>query len=256
MIDSFSQFYYGTNVDRNSRFLNFDEGSGELSAEIPVTSYTLSELATAVQSALNSAGVDTYTVTVDRASRTFTISSDGTFSLLVSSGSQVGQSIFSLIGFTGADRATAASHTGDSSSGSVYKPQFKLQSYVDKDIFQQGVSTVVNKTTEGAVETVTFGTERFYEMDIKFITDLPMDGKVIRNNPQGLADAIAFMQDISEKNRFEFMPDENDADTFSKVILESAPGFSQGTGFKLRELFNQNLRDIYETGILKMRVVV
>lgn len=256
MIDSFSTFYYGHTIARDNRFLNFSEGGGELSVELSPSTYTLTELLSAVQSGLNGSGANTYTLSVDRATRLVTISADATFELLVNTGSQSGQSVFELLGFTGADLTGSTSYVGNNPSGSQYSPQFKLQSYVDKTISEQGISTVINKTSEGNVEIVTFGRENFYEMDIKFITDLPMDGRVIKNNPSGLQDAIDFMSDIIGKTRFEFMPDIDDPDTYSKCILESTPGYSDGTGFKLRELFNQNLRDIYETGIIKLRVVL
>jgi hypothetical protein len=38
-------------------------------------------------------------------------------------------------------------------------------------------------------------------------------------------------------------------------LLESSPDYSDGTGYKLKELFDKNLPDIYETGILKLRIV-
>lgn len=255
MIDTFSKFYYGHTITRNNRFINIDEGSGEISVELNPGSYTLSEFVTALAAALNSFGSLDYTVTVNRATRVLTINGSANFELLVATGSQSGSSAFGLMGFTGADRTGDDSYSGNLGSGSVYLPQFKLQSYVAPDIFEQSVSVVINKTAEGSVEVVSFGRENFIEMDVKFITNLEMDGFVIKNNPQGLQSAIDFMKDITQKRRFEFMPSVDDSDNFYKVILESTPSNSDGTGFKLKELWDQNLRDIYETGILKMRVV-
>jgi len=255
MIDTFSKFYYGHNITRDNRFINIDEGAGEIAVELATGSYTLSEFASQVQTALNSFGTLSYSVSVDRSSRVITITADASFDLLVSTGTQVGQSAHSLMGFTGADRTGLLTYAGNAASGFEYKPQFKLQSYVPSENYEQGVSTVINKTADGAVEVVTFGRENFFEMEIKFITNLRMDGYVIKNNPNGLANAISFMQDITNKRRFEFMPDISDADSYYKVILESSAGFSDGTGFKLKELYDQSLKDIYETGILTMRVV-
>ena len=254
-IDTFSKFYYGHTVDRDNRFINFDEGGGELSAEIAVNSYTLSEFIVAIQTALNGVGTLNYVVTVDRSTRLITIAGDSNFTLLAGTGSQIGQSVFSLMGFSANDLSGNSSYTGDSGSGFEYRPQFRLHNYVDSSTFEQGINTVINKTSEGDVEIVTFGRENFFEMDIKYITNNQGDNKVILNNPTGLADAISFMQDITQKRRFEFMKDVDDPDTFSKVILESTPGFSQGTGFKLKERFQDNLRDYYDTGLLKLRVV-
>lgn len=254
-IDTFSVFYYGHNIDRNNRFLNIDEGGGEISVEIAVGSYTLSEFAAAVQSSLNSAGSNEYTVTVDRTSRRLTVAADAAFDLLVSSGSQLGQSAWSLLGFSGADRTGLLSYEGNLASGFEYRPQFKLQDYVDSEINSQGISTVINKTSEGAIEVVSFGREQFFEMNIRYITNLPQDGKVIRNNPNGVLDAVSFMEDATRKRRMEFMKDVDDRNTFAKVILESTPDSREGIGYKLRERISDSLRDYYDTGLLTFRVV-
>ncbi len=147
------------------------------------------------------------------------------------------------------------SYTGNLRSGSVYRPQFQLQSYVPPDNFQESVSPVINESGDGRVEVVRFGTKNKIEMDIKFITNLPMDGLTIRNNPSGLSDALAFINYITQKKKFEFVPDVDSADDFHKVILENTPGFSDGTGFKLKELFFEGLPDIYETGVITLRVI-
>ena len=255
MIDTFSKFYYGHNITRNNRFLNFDEGGGELTAELAPSSYTLTEFLVAVQSALNSVGTLNYVVSVDRASRLISISGDANFSLLAGTGSQIGQGVWSLLGFSSTDRTGAAAYTGDLASGSEYRPQYKLQDYVDSSIFEQSVSEVINKTTEGNIEVVSFGRENFFEMNILYITNNPGFGIHHLTNPTGLEDAIDFLQDITNKRRFEFMPDVAQSDSFSKVILESTPSSSNGVGFKLRERFTEGLRDYYDTGLLKLRVV-
>jgi len=55
-------FYYSESVDVNNFYLNFDEGGGELTATIETGSYTFTELAEAVEAALNSASVNAYSV--------------------------------------------------------------------------------------------------------------------------------------------------------------------------------------------------
>ena len=255
MIRTFSKFYYGFQVTQDERFISIDEGSGEILIEVSIGDYDSSELATAIQTALNANGTNTYVVSFDRSTRRYTISCDATFDLLIASSSALGQSIYGVIGFTGADLTGLTTYTGDSDAGSEYQPQFQLQDYVPSDIFKRSASSTVNKTAKGTVEVVRFGIEKFIELNIKYITDIPMDGKVVKNNPNGLSDAIAFFDNITEKVKFEFMPDENDVNTFQTVLLESYPGFNDGTGYKLRELFAQNLPDYYETGLMRLRVI-
>ena len=256
MIKTFSSFYFGFNITANNQFLNFSEGGPELTAKIRIDDYTLTEIASEIENQLNNIGALTYTVSVNRSTRVITISASGTFSLLTGTGSQDGSSIFDEIGFTqSVDLTGSSSYSGESPAGDIYEPQFKLQSFVDPDTSQASVDAVVLEATDGSVETLSFGNAKFIEADIKFITNLPMDGLVIKNNPNGLSDSIRFLEFITKKRKFEFNPDANNPSSFFKVILESTPGFRDGTGFKLRELFAQNLPDFYETGILTMRVV-
>lgn len=257
MIDTFSVFYFGHEITSTNQNIPFDETAGELNAVIDIKSYTLSEFVVAIETALNAAAVSrVFTISVDRDTRLITIAADGIFSLLISTGITAGSAAFNLMGFTGSSDLTgSASYTGDSPSGQIYEPQFKLQSFVDEEDFQQSVDASVNESTNGDIEIVRFGIRKFFDMDIKFITNTPMDGKVIKSNSTGLEDARAFLQEITKRNRFEFMKDIDDRATFNKVILEKIPGDKSATGYKLKELFNQNLPDIFETGILSLRVV-
>ena len=76
-----------------------------------------------------------------------------------------------------------------------------------------------------------------------------------RKNDTGLEDAIAFFKYITELNEFEFLPDESSPGDFYRVIVESMPGSSDGTGYKLKEKLSDNLRDVYETGTIRLRVI-
>lgn len=256
MIYTFSKFNYGLRADNLSRVINFTEGGPELTATIETGSYTLGEYVSAIASALNTAGALDYTVTLNRSTNVVTISAPSNFNLLLDTGSNVSSSFASLLGFTQTTDLTGTNtYTGASPAGYQYSPQFMLQSYVSPDTFQQSVDAVVNKTASGRVEVVRFGIENFIEMDIKFITNKLMDNILIKNNPTGVEDAIAFLSDITEKSRFEFVPDVSTPSVFEKVLLESTPQSQNGTGFKLKELFSQNLPDFYETGVIKLRVI-
>lgn len=255
MIKTWSKFIYGHTVTENNRYICIDEGSGELTAAILVGDYSLSEYAQAVEDALNEVGALSYLVSVDRDGNRLTISASANFDILIQSGTQTA-SAYTMMGFTGAlDLTGDDEYTGDGPSGSEYFPQFLLQSYVPPENWVESTDSTVNESADGRVEVIRFGTEQKMEMDIKFITDLVMDGAVIRNNPNGLSAALAFLNYIAQKKRFEFVPDVDDPDEFHKVILEMSPNNKNGTGFKLKELFKENLPDIYETGVITLRVV-
>lgn len=256
MIRTWSKFNYGFQIDTSNNSLNFSEGGPELTAVLESGDYTLGEFAEVVATALSAIGALDYTASINRNTNVITLSASGTFSILLATGSNIGISFAGLMGFSQVvDLTGAATYTGASTAGFQYYPQFLLQSYVPPEIFKQSADATVNKAASGRVEVIRFGVEQFIEMDIKFITDLPMDNVVIKNNPSGLQDAIDFLDDITQKAKFEFVPDVDTPGTFHEVILESFPGFQNGAGFKLKELFAQNLPDFYETGVIKLRVV-
>jgi hypothetical protein len=253
-LTTFSTFYFDYEVTRDNLYLNFAEGAGpELTAEIQVGSYTFSTLATAIKTALDIAGALTYTVIANRNDRTYTISSTSNFSLLVSTGTAT-DNIFSTIGFTGPDRTGASTYTG-LTAGKSYEPQFILQDHISSDNSRKAVEATVRKTTNGRIEVVKFGVEKFVQLNIKFANNLAQDGRVIKNNPQGIEDLQEFMQFLITKSPIEFMPDIDNKSTFEKLLLESTPSDRDGIGYELRELYDRNLPNYFETGILRFRVV-
>jgi hypothetical protein len=256
MINTYSKFYYINPVDDGNFYLNFNEGSGELTAEIETASYTPTDLAEAVEAALNDTGVNTYTVTFNRSDRTYTIASTVNFSLLTSTGSNVGSDIFSLLGFTGADRTGASTYTGNVAGAFEYEPQFKLQSFVDQEDLQKAVSASINKSASGSVEVVKFGTEKFFEFNLMFITDIDqgVDGP-IKTNLSGVSDVRQFLRFAIEKHEIEFIPDVSDVATFYKVLLESTDEDKNGTGYRLKELYAKGLPGYFESGKLVFRYV-
>jgi len=97
-ITTLSTFYYGHRVNSLNKYIDFDEGGPELTAEIPVNDYTAEEYRSAIQDALNSVGALTYTVSLNRVTRKITIAGTGTFTLRTLTGTQAGSSAFTVIG--------------------------------------------------------------------------------------------------------------------------------------------------------------
>lgn len=254
-LSTFSTFYYGFEVTADTRYLCFNEGGSEIIADVELGSYTPTELAVIIKTALDTAGALTYTVAFNRSTRSFTISSTSTFALLVSSGSATA-SVFSVIGFTGADRTGASSYAGGT-SGSEYKPQFILQDHIAIEDWQELVKPSVQTTANGKVEVVRFGIEKFMQCNIKFATNLNIaaDGINLKNNPTGVEDLRAFMQYLITKKPVEFMKDLADRNTFQTFILEKTDNDSKGTGYKLVELYSKNLPNFFETGKLVFRLI-
>lgn len=255
-ISTFSKFYFGTEVTLTTRKIDFNEGSGELTATLDLGVFSLTGLAAEISEKLNATGTDAYAVTFDRDTRVFTISSDGTFSLLIDTGTNSASGAYSVFGFTGSsDLSTAASHTGDSGAGSEYVTQFPPQDYVAEGFRKEKGDASVNVSASGEVEVISFGDVQFIEMNLMFITDLLMDCYVIRNNPSGVQDAIDFLTFAIKRGPIEFMPDKDTTATFVQCILDRTPEDGKATKFKLKEETARNLPNIYRTGKLEFRIV-
>lgn len=245
-------FYYGYSVTVNDIYINFDEGIGELTATVTAGNYSFTDMAAAVASALNEIGGQVYTVVANRVDRTFTISASSPFDLLFSSGSNSGLSVASVIGFTASDKTGASSYTSDTSAGNEFVPQFPLQDYVSLDDYQEFSQANINESASGKVEIFSIGTRKFLEFNIGPVTDNAVKG-LFTSDSGAVAKLRSFMQFLVTKSDIEFMPDQNDRDTFNTIILESSPTSSSGTGYKLRELYGRGLVGFFETGKLKFR---
>jgi hypothetical protein len=252
---TFSIFYYGHTITSDNFNLNFDEGGGELTAVLNIGEYSFTDFAAEIKRAMDAVGSLTYTVTANRVTQTITITSTAAFDLLITTGTQAGTSAFGLMGFTGPDLSGLSTYTGNTISGSAYEPQFILQDHIPTTSWQSTVDTSINKAADGNLEIVTFGTEKFLQCNIKYITDIPQDAVVIKSTSSGYANAVAFMQYITTRSPIEYMADINTRTTFQTVRLESTPDFSNGTGFKLKELYDKGLPGYFETGNLMFRLI-
>lgn len=249
-----SKFYYGYEINDNNFYLDFDEGSGELSAELDINSYTLTDIATEITNKMTAIGTQEYTVTVDRATRLYTISAPAAFTILGATGTNTGQSCLPVIGFDLVDTSSLTSHISNSAAGSEFKPQFYLQNYISPDDFKQASFSKINKSADGTIEAVSFDTEQFYEFDIELQTNIAQTGKhFLDNDPQGLENLRLFLDYATTKGEFEIMLDRDDPDTFDKVLLEKIAGSSTGTGYRINEV--RGLRKFYQSGKITLRKI-
>ncbi len=251
---TYSKFYYGYEIDETNYLLNFKEGAGaELTAELNSGKYTFTDFAAEIKRALDDVGALTYTVTANRTLRTITVAATNTFSLLAATGTNIDSGPFTLMGFPATDRTGASTYTGPSESGSEYIPQFYLQNYVGSADWRQASDASVNKTAAGVIEIVSFGEERFVQFQIRYINQVNQANGPIKYDSAALANARNFMRYIIQRAPFEFMPSIAAPSSFETLTLDSSPDSSSGTGYKLKELYDQNLPGYFETAILKFR---
>lgn len=255
-LGTFSKFYYGYQIDQTNNKIDFAEGGPQLTATLTSGIYTPTELAVEIKTQLDVAGAKTYTVTFSRTTRKFTIAADaGTYDILISTGTNALVSPYDLLGFTGASDLTGViTYTSDSVSGSEYRPQFWLQDYIAPTDWLEKADASINETSGGQVEVISFGDNYFTEFNMMFITDLPMDNRVIKNNPNGVANARSFLEFLVKRGPIEFMPDEAAVATFYKITLDATEASTKATGFKLKEETGRSLPNIYTSGRLTFRV--
>jgi len=255
-ISTFSKFYYGTQITLSKPSIDINEGAGELSGTLDLGIYSLTGLAAELQQLLNAIGLLTYSVNVNRDTRIFTITADGAFDLLINTGTNAASGAYSVFGFTGTvDLTGLLTYSGDSPAGSEYITQFPPQNYVAPGFRKEKADASVNQSASGKIEVISFGDVRFIEMDLMFITDLPMGSGVIRTNLNGTQDAIDFLTFATNRGAIEFMPDKDDSGTFNQVILDKTPEDGKATKFKLKEETGKNLPNIYKTGNLAFRIL-
>lgn len=256
MIQTHSMIYYGQSIDESNNSLDFDEGAGELQATLAIGDYTLTEFADAIASKLTSTGAFIYVASVDRDTRIITISATGSFAILPITGSRAATTGWLMAGFT-TDLLSDTSQVADTQCGSAFQTQFKLQDYLDTRDNSGAVDAVVNRAASGEIEVIRFGTQTFFQFNIKYATDITQSDSdcAIRTNNTGVEDLRSLMQYLITKSVVEFMPNEDDTSTFYKVLLESTADDTNGVSFKLNELFSNNLPGYYESGSLKLRVL-
>jgi len=258
MLNTYSAWTYGHSVNDDNRFINFDEGAGELSAEIDIGAYTLDAYVNAVSNALNDVGTQEYTVVVNRSTRKITVSALSAFDLLIASGTQIGADAYGMIGFTGGDLSGLTSYEGDSASGSYFEPQLWLQKFVD---FKDNVKTTsanINQSASGSVEIVSYGTVRFMECNIMFQTDIAQGkGSAIKSNPNGVDELRDFLTYGITKQPMEFIPDiKNPSMDITDCLLEKTKESSKGVDFKLKELYAKGYAFYFESGIITFRELI
>lgn len=253
MINTFSAFYYGHEIDETNLNLGFKESGSEIKATLNVGSYSLTDFALEVARAMNEAGSYTYSAAVNRSTRRITITATGSFQLLAATSAFLSTSCYSLLGFS-ADTSSATSHTAPSASGFAWYPQMKIQNYVAFEDQQSSVDGTIKKTANGTVESVTYGNEYIMDANFMFITDIPQSVDWLKTDSSGVLNAREFLKYATKKNDLEFVADIN-SNNFVKCLLDKTQESNDGLAFKLKEMYGRGLPGYYETGILKFRLI-
>lgn len=254
MIETKPLFYYGIEINENNSWIDFQEGAGPVkSVQLNLGNYVPSTFGVEVARAMTSVSTLEYIASVNRSSRLVTISTSSNFKFLQSTGPHSGDGAWNEISF-GGDTSLALSHTCINAVGDEWRPQFLPQDWVQFEHNVSSVDGVRKESTNGSVETVSYGLKQIMEMNVTFITNRYVDGP-FDNDKEGVEKALAFLNYAINSSDLEFMKDRSKPDEFDLCILESTPENQNGLAFKLKELYGRGLPGFYETGLLKFRKV-
>jgi len=252
ILKTFSAFYYGYRVTQDNAVMPINEGFGEIAVTLPTGSYTLTDFVNVLASTLNESGSLTYQASVNRLTRRITISASANFSILWASSLNSDISIREIAGFNLLDLTGQSGYEGQMPSGKAYFPQFKLQDFIDFNMQKRSNSPTVRTSASGAVEVVKYANNFFMNCTITLITNITGQG-AIKNNPNGVQDALDFMNFATDKNALEFIYDENNPSEFVACILESTSESRDGVDFTLQPLYSRGLTGYYELKGLQFR---
>lgn len=257
MINTHSSFLYGFDVNDDNRYLDVVVSSVAYQVVLDIGSYTADEFISEVQNKLNELQTSViFTVSLNRSTRIVTISGDGVFDLLVDSGVNAANGAYALLGVpTGSDFLAQTNIVGTSAVGTLYKTQFKLQDFVDKEDNRMARFQTVSKSASGNTTLVKFGNDEMFEFSFKYLTDKLFASGPIRSQINALSNVRSLMRHMVEKKPVEFMPDENSPNTFYKCILDATSASSDGTGYKIEEQYGRGMVGYYEINGVKLRVL-
>lgn len=240
----YSAFNYGHTFTNSNRYINFVDGVTEKVALIPTKSYTLGQMANVIASAMNAVGEQEYIVTLDRATRSFTISAPANFQLLVDSGTNAGQSAYPLLGFTGADLTGTNSYTGGA-SGDQYITQTPLRNFSDFEKNKAKLDAVVRKTPTNVREAISYGTEKKMKCEFPLITNITGQG-FMRDTATGVEEADDLMVYLIDQKPVEFLESVENPLAFTSCVLDKTSSSQNGTGFEMKPLTRRKLPGYFE----------
>lgn len=255
-LENHSKFYYGWQITNSNKYIDFNDGAGVKTATLKVGYYSSNDLMIEIKKKMDALSTLDFTISFNRTTRKFTISSTSNFSLLFSTGPNAAQSTAELLGYQATDKTGVSSYLAESVSGFEYSTQFYIQSYKDTSTNRKAIDGTVNKSASGAIEVIKFGNERFMEGEFLFITNIIQESiSIIRTNSNGREDYIQFIEWCTEKAPVEFIKNENDPSAYQTLVLESTPTDSKGLDYDLIEMYDRGLAQYYRSGVLKFRLI-
>jgi hypothetical protein len=258
-LNKYSAFYYGHTITKSNYYINIGEAyldPIERVGRVAIGAYTLTKFGDLVATALNSAGSQEYTVTLDRTTRKFTISAVNNFELLLDTGSNKTTSVYTLLGFTGTvDLTGSNSYEADSQSGEAYITQTPLANFSDFKYNKEKAEAVVRSTPAGITEVISYSTLERMICDFPAITNY-VPQRFIRATETGLDEAEAFLDYCITKAPMEFLENYEEVE-YTPCILDKTSKNSKGVGYQLKERVRDQLPGYYSiAGLTFLKIEV
>jgi hypothetical protein len=254
MIDTYSIFFYGKTITAENRSFTFFEGAEEINASIPSGNYSMTAISQALSRALNNASSNNYVygVTFNRNSLKLKISCNNLFGI---KNSNLDSPLLTELGFEDDDILSTSEAEGTLPATATYEPQFLLQDYVSPEKNATMVSASELVSASGKTQVVRFGLKRELKLNIRWANNYLVDGGWIKQNPEAVEQLNDFMLHCVEKNIVELMPDLNERTDYYRMILVSTEESGDGTAYSLKERYDQDTPNYYDSGILTFRLV-
>lgn len=245
-----SLFLYGYTISATNRFIDFKTSSSgsTLTASIPLGTYSLTLLLSAISSALSAVDLlNTYNVNANRAingnlENRITISTTGSFlSLLFSSGPNSVNNCSSLLGFSGADLTGSTSYTSTLTSGTSFVPSLIGYNFINPTQRNKCFGKV-NLSSSGNRETIVYSTQTYFQMQFKYIP-----------TSEALNSWTPLLNWSTQGKLIEFTPDITQPSNYYEAWLEQTSLDGNGLGYELKEML-PSFPFYYDTGIMLYRV--
>jgi len=245
-----SLFLYNIVITTSNQNIPFQAASlgPQFNGVIPLGTYALSQLATAIASAMNVAdSANIYTATVDRTAdggqgNRITISTNGSFlSLLFNTGTTALTSIRDLCSFGHLDLTGATSYQNSATTGVTLLTSWYGHNYSPPQVNLKNYGTV-NVSTDGTKEGITWALQQFIEVEFQY---------------EAQANVFASWNPLLiwmiEQNPFEFTPEYTNPTTFYTVTLEKSGADGKGLAFIMKEML-PDFPFMFTTGPFTMRL--
>lgn len=243
-------FLFGLEVRADNQYLPFRASSGGpiLNAQLALGFYSLTSLATQIQTAMRNADpYHTYIVSVNRSvaggtQNRITISTTGPYlDLLFSSAPLATSSCRDLIAFGIFDYTGNVSYTNGATTGSALVTEWYGNNYQPPEVFRKNFGTV-NIATNGEKEAITWNIQRFIGVEFKY-----------EPQAKALVDWQVLIDWMIQQKPFDFTPEITSPATVWEVTLEKSSDDGKGLGFNMKEMLPE-FPFRYTTGPMTFRV--